>query len=203
MKTTYVTLNHNREEGYIDVVNCSLSMVYRYYYGEENAWFPLGHYVAGKFYEFNCDVQSEVGYRGNMPPTMSDYVATYLSSQVVEVKPSLEAKYNTPAKVAQVWVAIANLCEALNPDHAMVAIADYLDIPHQWCLDACDGLAEPYCLVGYILVELCPTDESIVKVREYLPKAYWSFAPLESELPEEEDCQALWDDEYPFGTPTL
>ncbi|UOL49103.1 hypothetical protein [Leptolyngbya phage Lbo240-yong1] len=196
-RTTYVTLNHNREEEYIDVVNCTFSVVYRIYY-KRDAWFALGDYVNDRFYEFNYDTQSEVSTLAMFSPTLSDYVATYLASQVVEVKPSLAAKYNTPSKVAQVWVAIANLCETLNADHAMIAIADYLDIPHQWCLDACDGLAEPYYLVGYILAELCPTDRHITDVRGYLPKAYWSFAPLESELPDEggEDCQSLWDDEY-------
>ncbi|ABI33148.1 PfWMP4_04 [Phormidium phage Pf-WMP4] len=203
-RTCYVVTLHDPANKIIHVVNLTYGTVYAVNY-KEMKWFSYGCYDAkDTFHSYDSDIQVEVSALADMSPTLKAYITTWVETHVVDVETVLTTKYETPVKVAQVIVAMGNLAEDLNPDHAVVAIATYLGIPHQWCLDACNGLVDPYFLAGYIGGVLCPTQEAVKAVWDYLPTKYLSYLPVdEGEEVWDDDCQDLWDLEYPYGTPTL
>ncbi|UVD33235.1 hypothetical protein [Plectonema phage Pbo-yong3] len=188
---TQVALNVYAPTKEVQVLNTATGAVWGYDW-QVNAVFPDGWYSPeGEYTPCYNLVASEVKvYAKAFVDAHALFGRTYGNPD------NLSAAYCTPLATATAICHMAQLVEEQNDDQAVYSIAEYLDIPYQWCMDVTGGISDPYFLLGYISQRLCPTDEAVLAARQYLPIEYEGYLTTEQE--DEEAWARLGDEGMRF-----
>ncbi|UZV39929.1 hypothetical protein LPP1_g03 [Leptolyngbya phage LPP-1] len=192
---TQVAVNVSAPTQEVQVLNSATGTVWGYDW-EVNASYAVGYYSdAGEFTPIDGDVPCYA-----MAVGIKHYVKSFVDAHALFGRTSgnpdnLRAAYPTPLSQATALCYMAKVAEEENEDQAVYSIARYLDIPHQWCLDAMSGLTDLYCLISYVMAVLCPDDESVLAARQYVPVEYEGYMTTEAE---DEEAWAAIDSQLRF-----